>query len=449
MIVFFVEFAIRLFKFLVILKGIVFKALVYFYNYLGRPVLRFIFYKLVVKVYRLYLFAVKRSGLANSPTWNFINQKLIHVLMAAIAAVILFSNIADSTASQSLIANASKPILYSLIQNEFGAPIDDQLIEEKIDDQTTASPVAKNYLEGQNALKSQPRASTQEQNDEAELTLISQGGTALLKPDIVSTDKIIRARDNIINYAVADGDTVSTIAQKFGITVNTILWENNLTAYSLIRPGDQLAILPVSGVTYKVARGDTLTSIANRYGVSADDILKTNKLASAGGIRASEKLVIPGGRKIESTQYRQPTQVAYTGISILKNLIKPLSSKPIFGNKMNWPTSGYRITQYYSWRHTAIDIANKVGTPIYAADAGTVVFRGWSNGYGNNIVIDHGGGKKTRYAHLSKFYCTNGQDVEKGESIGAMGSTGWSTGSHLHFEIMINGTKYNPLNYVK
>jgi murein DD-endopeptidase MepM/ murein hydrolase activator NlpD len=110
---------------------------------------------------------------------------------------------------------------------------------------------------------------------------------------------------------------------------------------------------------------------------------------------------------------------------------------------------GVRITQYFSWSHHAVDIANHVGTPIYAADAGVVETEGWGRGYGNQIVIDHGGGKKTRYGHLSKFYVSKGQEVEKGETIAAMGSTGNSTGPHLHFEVMINGTKYNPLNYVR
>jgi murein DD-endopeptidase MepM/ murein hydrolase activator NlpD len=116
---------------------------------------------------------------------------------------------------------------------------------------------------------------------------------------------------------------------------------------------------------------------------------------------------------------------------------------------MAWPTQGHRITQYYSWRHHGLDIANKTGTPLYSSDAGRVQYAGWSNGYGNNVIIDHGGGKQTRYAHLSKFYCNTGDSVAKGETIGAMGNTGWSTGPHLHFEVIINGTKYNPLNYIR
>lgn len=116
---------------------------------------------------------------------------------------------------------------------------------------------------------------------------------------------------------------------------------------------------------------------------------------------------------------------------------------------MNWPAGVRKITQYFSWRHTGLDIAGPLGTPIYAADSGTVEIEGWGSGYGNQIVINHGGGKKTRYAHLSKFYVEKGEAVTKGQAIAAMGSTGWSTGSHLHFEVIINGTKYNPLNYIK
>jgi len=94
-------------------------------------------------------------------------------------------------------------------------------------------------------------------------------------------------------------------------------------------------------------------------------------------------------------------------------------------------------------------VANKVGTPLFAADSGVVEYAGWGRGYGNQIVIDHGGGKKTRYAHCSKFYVTKGEKVAKGETVAAMGSTGWSTGSHIHFEMIINGRKYNPLNYIR
>ncbi len=424
------------------------KGIFYFYETAGRPGLRFVFYNVVVKFYRFYLYITKKIGWSDSPAWGFLNQKMIHFLMIFISLSIVFSNIAEPTAAVTQTSGSERTILSSLIQNEFGTVEDERLIEEFFDQEVSITPIQQSYLENLSSFRSQPAVTNENLNTEDDLAILNQGGTALQKPEMVSTDKIIRPRENTISYTVADGDTISTIAQKFALSVNTILWENNLTAYSIIRPGDKLDILPLSGVSHKVARGDTLSVIANKYGVSQDEIVKTNKLAG-GTLQAGQKLIIPGGRRIEAVAYRQPS---YSGISVLKDLgkiIKPGNSKPISGNKMNWPTAGYRITQYYSWRHTAVDIANKIGTPIYAADAGTIEFIGWGTGYGNQIVIDHGGGKKTRYAHLSKFFTKKGQQVSKGETIGAMGSTGWSTGSHLHFEIIINGTKYNPLNYIK
>ena len=140
----------------------------------------------------------------------------------------------------------------------------------------------------------------------------------------------------------------------------------------------------------------------------------------------------------------------YNGISIIKDFIKTSAPK-VSGNKMAWPTNGHTITQYFSWRHPGVDIANHIGTPVYAADSGVVLIAqgGYNGGYGNTIVIDHGGGKKTRYGHASRLLVKPGQVVEKGEEIMLMGSTGRSTGPHLHFEVIINGAKYNPLSYVR
>ncbi|MCU0678903.1 MAG: M23 family metallopeptidase [Planctomycetes bacterium] len=278
------------------------------------------------------------------------------------------------------------------------------------------------------------------------LVPIAQDGSAVVKPDIASTRISKRDRTSPLVYTVVPGDTVSTIAEEFEISVSTILWENNLSAYSLIRPGDQLTILPQSGLTHKVVKGETLGSLAKKYGVTEDDIITANKLQRESVLAVGEKLFVPGGKKIN---YPAPATKSYTGISALKDIITLPGTKPVPGNKMNWPTVGNRITQYFSWRHLAIDIANKTGTPIYAADAGTVEYLGWGKGYGNQVVIDHGGGKKTRYAHLSAFSVKNGAKVDKGQAIGAMGSTGWSTGPHLHFEVIINGAKNNPLNYLR
>ncbi len=363
--------------------------------------------------------------------------------------IIVFSNFTLSTKA-SVTEKVRGTALASLVGSEFGSIEDDILIEETFNEEAIIQPIQQSYMQNDFiALKSQPQVvmeSLEEIKESEEIGSLTQGGSAIVKPEISSTKKSVQPRDEIIKYVVQSGDTISTIAADFNVTVNTILWENNLSAYSIIRPGQTLSILPVSGVSHTVVRGDNLIKIANKYDVSAEKIMKYNKLASANQLRIGEKLIIPGGSK---SSYVRTRTVSYSGVSAITSIIKAPNAATVAGNKMNWPTVGHRITQYYSWRHTGLDIANKIGTPIYAADAGTIEFIGWSNGYGNNIIINHGGGKKTRYAHLSKFYVKRGQSVGKGESIGAMGSTGWSTGPHLHFEVIINGVKYNPLNYIK
>lgn len=261
------------------------------------------------------------------------------------------------------------------------------------------------------------------------------------------------ARTAPLTYTVQNGDTISGIARRFNITANTILWENNLTVASVIQPGDRLIILPSSGVSHTVSSGQTLGQIASLYGVEANSIMTTNGIANANQLRIGAKLIIPGGNKIiaqTSTSGRIGKEVNRNLGSIKKLIPGPSSAIIPSGDRMVWPTVGHRITQYYSWRHSGLDVANKTGTAIYAADAGTVTVAGWNGGgYGNQIVISHGGGRQTRYAHLSAFSVNSGQKVTKGQYIGAMGSTGRSTGPHLHFEVLISGRHYNPLNYVR
>ncbi len=245
-------------------------------------------------------------------------------------------------------------------------------------------------------------------------------------------------------YTVQPGDTVLGIAEKFGLQPETIQWANpNLELNpDLIRPGDQLNILPVNGVLHTVTRGDTLTSLASRFKVSVDDIVnyKDNGLSDAtASLVVGSKLVIPGGTK----PFAMQQVVAYSGSGAAPTSAKLGSG--IFG----WPVSG-SITQRYWSGHRAIDIGAWIGSPVKSADSGyvAVAATGWNTGYGNFVIVDHGNGFSTLYAHLSSIYVRKGENIARGQQIGAVGTTGNSTGPHLHFEIRYHGVQRNPLSYL-
>jgi len=258
-----------------------------------------------------------------------------------------------------------------------------------------------------------------------------------------STLVTIKPRAEIIEYQVQSGDTISTIAEKFGVSVDTIRWENDLKSVKDIKPGQILRILPVSGIRHKVKPGDTIYSIAKKYQADPQAIVDWpyNSFANdeTFALAVGQDLIIPDGVKPKETPTApRPTyyaQVPGAGAGT---------------GQFVWPTSG-RISQGFAWYHKAIDIANKDAPDILAADGGTVVIAGWvaPTAYGNHVVIDHGNGFATLYAHMSQIYVGVGQKVAKGQTIGKMGSTGRSTGTHLHFEIRQNGVAQNPLNFLK
>lgn len=384
-----------------------------------------------------------------------VSPKIVYFFVVIITLFLVTANLTVKAKTQSASNIVGGTIISTLVKNEFNDQIDEELIQETSDESQARPLMPQNFLDNQSCLVNNLNAG-QSSNNNLEEELVNaqmspiQGGSVLVRPDIVVTQKIVRPRKEIVYHTVQPGETISTIAEQYAISVNTILWENNLTAFSLIRPEDKIIILPFTGIGYVIESGDSVAKIANRFKVPEKDIFDANKLIASVGIKIGQKLLIPGGRKITQVASAASSgQRAYSGLSVLKNLVKPKGISVNSGNKMVWPTVGYRLTQYYSWRHTGLDIANHTGTPLYAADSGTVEYAGWASGYGNTILINHGGGKKTRYGHLSKFYVCTGQKVSKGEAIGAMGSTGRSTGPHLHFEVIINGVKYNPLNFVK
>lgn len=247
-------------------------------------------------------------------------------------------------------------------------------------------------------------------------------------------------------YTVEDGDTIASIAAKFDISTNTILWANGLTSNSVIKVGDHLTILPVTGVLHTVQSGDTLGAIATKYDVKTKDIADYNHLGDGSHLSLGQKIIIPDG---DGTPQTPPTIVS-SNTRIARDAGDSGPTPPpatASGSGFGWPTISKHISQYFKWGHTGIDIDNRSRPPVYAAQTGTVQFAGWLGAYGNLIIVDHGGGLTTYYAHLEKFYVSKGQKVSKGDAIAKMGSTGHSTGPHVHFEVRRNGRPVNPLGF--
>lgn len=250
-----------------------------------------------------------------------------------------------------------------------------------------------------------------------------------------------KVRDSIINYEVQTGDTIKSIAQKFGVDENTLRWQNNLTG-DKIKVGQNLEILPVAGIAHKVQKGDTVYSIAKKYDSDpqaiADFPFNTFSNDETFELAIGQTVIVPDG-----------VMPAAVPTSPRIRQITPDAGTVVASGQFVWPTSG-TISQRFSWYHPGLDIANKSVPVVLAADSGRVVEAGWDgSGYGNMIMIDHGNGFKTRYAHLSQVFVIPGQTVARGSSIGKMGSTGRSTGPHTHFEIYLNGVRVNPLSYLK
>ncbi len=244
----------------------------------------------------------------------------------------------------------------------------------------------------------------------------------------------------IRTYTVQAGDTVVGLAQRFGITPETILSANSSLAGNpdLLQLGQEIKILPVSGALHTVASGDTLTAIAEHYKVTVAAIIeyKGNNLSEPYVLHPGDTLVVPGG------VWTAPAASGMAGPGAA-----PAGVGKATGSFM-WPTTG-RLTQGPWWRHMAIDLGTPKGTPINAADAGYVLEAGWSNvGYGQYVLLDHGNGYRSLYAHMSVIIAKRGQWVKKGQKIGLVGSTGNSTGPHLHFEIYKKGVIQNPLDYL-
>jgi murein DD-endopeptidase MepM/ murein hydrolase activator NlpD len=263
--------------------------------------------------------------------------------------------------------------------------------------------------------------------------------------DVFSTNVSQKPRDEIISYTVQKGDTLSTIARKFNVSVETIQWENDITGES-ITVGDELKILPVSGMSYEVSSGDTIYTIAKKLDTDPQKIVDFpfNDFANPEtfSLTTGQTLIVPDAVKpSEQGTYVRPRQPVYAQ-----------TPSAVGGSGYAWPLSG-GISQYASWYHMAIDITNSIGAPIVSATNGTVtsvIVGTWDGGYGNNVLVSDANGVVTRYAHMGNVYVSPGQAVSAGSSvIGTVGMTGRTTGPHLHFEVIVGGALVNPLSYLQ
>ena len=256
----------------------------------------------------------------------------------------------------------------------------------------------------------------------------------------LSTVISVKPRDKMIDYTVLEGNTLASIAKRFDISVDTIKWANDLKS-NTIKPDEVLKIPPVTGIVHKVVSGDNIYNIAKKYKTDAQNILNFpfNDFADLETFALSQgqNVYVPGGIIEEEKAVYMAPQYAkiQAGVRGSSNFI--------------WPTSG-GISQYPVWYHMAVDISNNACPPVIASDTGTVTFAGCVQyGYGCHVIINHANGYETLYAHLSSIGVSPGQAVSQGVTIGNVGSTGWSSGPHLHFEVRSGGALLNPLNFLQ
>lgn len=256
-----------------------------------------------------------------------------------------------------------------------------------------------------------------------------------LTPPVVAPPKVEDKKEEkpaIFVHKVHSGETLWDIANAYGITVDTILSANDLHDPNRISIGQELQILSVQGVLHQVATGESLWEIAERYKISIDEIAKANSISDPSRLQPNTKLVIPGATRL------MPRDVLVVNGQLQK--------------AFDWPTRG-RISSPFGPRwgkmHNGLDIAVPTGTPVKAAADGRVTFAGWNGGYGILVIVDHGNGIETRYAHNSRLNVKVGQKVERGQIVSYSGNTGVSTGPHLHFEIRQRNNPVNPQTYLK
>lgn len=395
------------------------------------------------------------------------NRYVFHAVIAGVGLVTIATQF--QTKSATALDAGQRSLLYSIVSDGR-----ESLVEEDVHPEWLAKDA--HYL-GAETIEALPSIDFDYGEMDEPIADLTVPGSIAVMPGSEQpgepASEIIPVRTKTETYIVEDGDTISTIARDFGVNVGTVLWANNLTARSTIRPGSPLKIPPVSGVLHTVKKGDTLQKIANTYKVEVDQISTFNNLSAGATLAVGEEMMVPDGTPPEINTpiaIRKPTtpirpdvpiaRIANKAVDVYQELTgqpdtraKPTDVTEAVAaktTKLLWPTKQHIINQYYGWKHTGLDIEGDYVDPVYASADGVVETSGWnSGGYGLQIVINHGNGTKTRYAHNSKMYVKVGDEVKRGQVIAMVGTTGRSTGTHLHYEVYIANKRVNPLSYIR
>ncbi len=281
--------------------------------------------------------------------------------------------------------------------------------------------------------ENRPPSGGDDENDSGGLPVIQEN--ALIAPlnPVGTVANDVTPAGQIFLYTIRPGDTLAGIAKSFDVSVNTILWANNIANVRSLKTGDQIIILPVSGVKHEVKKGETIASIAKKYNAAIDDILKFNGLAPDEHLLLGASLIIPNGELREAAPISSslPAPRAFANLPVFDGYYV----RPVIGGRRSRGIHGYN----------GVDLANSCGQSILASADGQVLAArssGWNGGYGRYIVISHPNNTQTLYAHLKEIVAVPGQSVRQGETIGLLGSSGNSTGCHVHFEV--RGAR-NPL----
>lgn len=244
----------------------------------------------------------------------------------------------------------------------------------------------------------------------------------------------------LIEYVAKASDTVETIANTYEVKLTTITVPNGINKDTVLTQGQKLMFPSIDGITYKIKDGETLWDLASLYEIDFDDLLYINNLTSPDKLKLGQQIILPGVEAIKLQNPSEPKKVA----------AKTASSASL--SRGIWPASGSvtsKFGQRWGKEHNGIDIGASTGTNVKAFMAGKVTYSGWESGYGNLVIINHGNGLQTYYAHNSKLLVKIGQSVDSGSIIAKSGNTGNSTGPHIHFEVRKNGTPVNPYSYLK